>query len=185
MAKYTWDNYLEFLGAVPPSESDLKFFSSSEWLRPLLQETSSCKPVPFLARFDKENNTDKVFNKALKTTDTISNAIGLIRTDIDWQERVNRASQRKDPQHKGQTAVDYILPAYLRPDLSGFHDTARGGLLASIFDGAMSALALLLKQTATSDREALFTANLNVSYLAPVELPPYSTGSDMAGVPGR
>ncbi|KAF1817234.1 hypothetical protein P152DRAFT_12046 [Eremomyces bilateralis CBS 781.70] len=171
MAGYTWEQYLEFINGVPPDQQEIDFFSSVGWVRPYLQVSSPFTPIPFFSRFEKGNSNDRFFNKIINTPGTISNALGLVRKENDWATRFAVATNNGNAgTSQKQKEPDFILLAHLGTDLSGFTDTAHGGVLGALFDEAMSCCAELFRQA--SDRKSqLFTANLSVSYRAPVDVP--------------
>ncbi|KAF2657386.1 hypothetical protein K491DRAFT_756948 [Lophiostoma macrostomum CBS 122681] len=172
-----WTKYLDFVTNVPPPAADLCFFSSNTWLQPYLNTTSLYKPVPFFARFDKGGTFDRFFNTTINTSETVPYAIGLMRRDDDWKRQVRAVAESEAvrdtsvPIGPKPVEADFILLVRLRENVSGFESTAHGGFLGALFDEGMSACIETVRQAGPEQLGQLFTANLNVTFRAPVALP--------------
>jgi acyl-coenzyme A thioesterase PaaI-like protein len=172
-----WTKYLDFVTNIPPPAEDLSFFSSNPWLQPYFAITSLYRPVPFYARFDKGGTFDRFFNTIINTPDTVPYAIGLMRRDEHWKQQVKALSENQAVRDTSVSIgsecaqADFILLIHLREDVSGFESTAHGGFLGALFDEGMSACIETVRQVGTEQLGQLFTANLNVSFRAPVALP--------------
>ncbi|KAF9890174.1 hypothetical protein FE257_006335 [Aspergillus nanangensis] len=188
MKKYDWDNYLSFITEVPINPSTLAFFSALPCARPYLNPSSSpsspplplYQPIPFLSRYDKhDNTTDTFFSHAMNTDNTIPRLLSLLRRDILSPTPENVAQQQQaqtppsDPNNPPSSSPpDQIVFVQLGTGLNGFTDTVHGGVLASLVDEALSTcVEAFRQQLAGEDRAKLYTANLNVSYRAPVMSP--------------
>ncbi|KAF2743317.1 hypothetical protein M011DRAFT_471486 [Sporormia fimetaria CBS 119925] len=190
---HNWTTYTAFLRTSRASESDLKYFALHPWLAPLLSPGSPYRSVPFFSRLEKgENNTlDRFFNRVINTNDTIPHAIALVPGD-EWlalRRKELFASSTSSPSSSQQNVTgeekeqatteqettqkaeyDFILLTSLAPSLSGFTDTAHGGLLSALFDEAMGCCTAAFRNDDDAVQE-LFTVNLNVTYRRPVPLP--------------
>lgn len=179
---YTWENYLQFTQDVPAPTKDLNYLKQIPWLQPYFAIESPYKPIPFFSRLEKDSSLDRFFYKTINTPDTIPHCIALTRKDgAYWEARMAEASAAGTPNAHdkknskanecGWDNWDYILLLDLRPDLSGFRDTAHGGVLGALFDEAMGCCTAAYRSAPSERGTSLFTANLNVSYRATVELP--------------
>jgi acyl-coenzyme A thioesterase PaaI-like protein len=174
---YTWENYHDFINNVPAPAEDLQYFTTIPWLEPYLDTRGPYRPVPFFSRIEKETTLDRFFYKTINTPSTIPHAIALTRRDEhDWERRLSEVSSdnagiQTTAKDREPTEWDFVLLAHLCPDLSGFRDTAHGGVLGILFDEAMGCCTAAFRSAPSEKGTQLFTANLNVSYRATVELP--------------
>lgn len=179
---YTWENYLQFTQDLPAPPADLTYFKSIPWLQTYFTPESPYKPIPFFSRIEKDSSLDRFFYKTINTPDTIPHCIALTQKDeAYWERRMAEASKAgttktSAPSKKQENAHkwdewDYILLLDLRTDLSGFRDTAHGGVLSTLFDEAMGCGTAAYRSAPSEAGASLFTANLNVSYRATVDLP--------------
>ncbi|GES59587.1 hypothetical protein ATEIFO6365_0003086700 [Aspergillus terreus] len=160
---YDWDNYLDFLREVPVPADALSFFLARPSARPYNPPTYH--PIPWLSRHDKgDNTTDTFFSQALNSPNTIPRVLALLRADL-LEPDTPVPDDNDDSPHQ-------VLFVQLGTGLNGFTDTVHGGVLASLVDEALSTCVEAVRQQGAGESKAkLFTANLNVSYRAPVYSP--------------
>lgn len=172
MAKAEPQHYLDLLATAPVDNESLAFFSGHPCGLPYLTDSSPYQPVQFTPRCKKDDTSDTFFNQTLNTAKTIPHALALISKNI--LEMDPRMKEREP----GPLEPDFVLLVKIDTLLNGFRDTVHGGLLASLLDEALSccveALSSCLdlaQQRHPGERTRLYTANLNVSYRAPVISP--------------
>jgi hypothetical protein len=177
---YSWKTYRDFIANVPPAPQDVDYFSQVDWLQPYLGKTGPYRAAPFFSRLDKGTTLDRFYNKVINTPDTIPHALALVRKDDHYySKKLSNLPTNHDSNVTGSqkqapiapTEWDFILLVHLRPDLSGFKDTAHGGLLGALFDEAMGCCTSQFRADPPEELADTFTANLNVSFRATVELP--------------
>lgn len=172
MAKAETQHYLDLLVTLPVDNESLAFFSSHPCGFPYLSNASPYQPVQFTPRCKSNDKSNTFFNQTLNTANTIPRALALISKNI----------LEMNPRLKDIEAVplepDFVLLVKIDTLLNGFLDTVHGGLLASLLDEALSccveALSSchdLVQRRHPGERRRLYTANLNISYRAPVISP--------------
>ncbi|KAL5364830.1 HotDog domain-containing protein [Aspergillus floccosus] len=166
---YDWDNYLEFLREVPVPADALSFFLGRPSARPYQPPTYQA--IPWLSRLDKgDNTTDTLFSQALNSANTIPRVLALLRSDL--LEPNTPIPDGTTPGDENDEKPHQVLFVQLGTGLNGFTDTVHGGVLASLVDEALSTcVEAVRQQVAGQSKVKLFTANLNVSYRAPVYTP--------------
>ncbi|KAL4891085.1 HotDog domain-containing protein [Aspergillus ambiguus] len=171
MKHYDWDNYLEFIQEVPIPEDTLAFFSARPSAAPYPQPIY--RPIPWLSRYDKgDNTTDTFFSQAINSANTIPRVLALLRADILDAPRAADPDQDPNPAPRDDARPHQVLFVQIGTGLNGFTDTVHGGVLASLVDEALSTCVEAFRQQLNGESKAkLFTANLNVSYRAPVLSP--------------
>lgn len=174
MDKVEWQHYLSLLTTIPVDNESLAFFSRRPCGLPYLTDPSPYQPIPFTPRHEKNDTSDTFFNQTLNTANTIPHALALIRKDI--LEMNPRLKERESA--RGPLEPDFVLFANIDTLLNGFRDTVHGGLLASLLDEtlgccveALSCCLDLIQQRHSGEQTRLYTANLNISYRAPVTSP--------------
>ncbi|KAF4160323.1 hypothetical protein CNMCM6069_008673 [Aspergillus lentulus] len=164
----TWHGYFEFITTVPPPTESINFFSAQPSTHAYLQDTSAYQPIPFFSQYDKGDTSDTFFNETLRTAKTIPHALAVAR-----KEALNLRDKAADEWVTGGAdQPDYLLFVQLASGLNGYRDTVHGGVLASLLDEALGCCVEgFRQQLKAGERTALYTANLNVSYRAPVASP--------------
>ncbi|KAG2414852.1 hypothetical protein HFD88_006040 [Aspergillus terreus] len=170
---YDWDNYLDFLREVPVPADALSFFLARPSARPYNPPTYH--PIPWLSRHDKgDNTTDTLFSQALNSPNTIPRVLALLRADLlEPSTPVPGGTTTSPEEDAGPDETPHqVLFVQLGTGLNGFTDTVHGGVLAALVDEALSTCVEAVRQRDAGESKAkLFTANLNVSYRAPVYSP--------------
>ncbi|GIJ81533.1 hypothetical protein Asppvi_000032 [Aspergillus pseudoviridinutans] len=164
----TWHGYFEFITTVAPPTESVNFFSAQPCAHPYLQDTSAYKPIPFFSQYDKGDTSDTFFNETLRTARTIPHALAVARKEV-----LNLRDKAADERVTGSAGQpDYVLFVHLASGLNGYRDTVHGGVLASLLDEALGCCVEgFRQQLKAGERTALYTANLNISYRAPVASP--------------
>ncbi|KAF2014326.1 hypothetical protein BU24DRAFT_423313 [Aaosphaeria arxii CBS 175.79] len=170
MSEPTWARYLEFVNESQPPAKDLAFFTTIPWLQPYLKPSSPYRPIPFFSRIPKSTSEDKFFSKVINTPSTVSHGLSLVLKGDNFETRIADFADGKNGESATEEA-DFVYLVQLGSDLSGFEDTAHGGVLGALFDESMGACLERFRQTVEGRETLLFTANLSVSYRAPVDVP--------------
>lgn len=172
MSEVETQHYLNLLATVPGDNESLAFFSDHPCGVPYLTGSSQYQPVRFTPRCEKDDTSDTFFNQTLKSAGTIPHALALLRRNI--LEMDPRLKERES----APLEPDFVLLVKIDTLLNGYRDTAHGGLLASLLDEslsccveALSSCLDLIQQRHPEERTRLYTANLNISYRAPVTTP--------------
>lgn len=175
MSEVKTQHYLSLLGTGPVDNESLPFFSSHPCGLPYLTDPSPYQPVPFTPRYEKNDTSDTFFNQTLNTAGTIPHALALIRRDI---LELNPRLQERESDSAPSLEPDFVLLVKIDTCLNGFQGTVHGGLLASLLDEslgccveALSSCLDLVHQRHPGERARLYTANLNISYRAPLTSP--------------
>ncbi|KAL3488674.1 HotDog domain-containing protein [Aspergillus germanicus] len=167
--------YRAFINQIPVPESDLAFFATKPCARPYLDSSSAYRPVPFIARYEKHDTSDRFFSKTTNTASTIKHLLAVTRKEEDWAQRARDAltteeTEWRNPQTHGDEP-DMVVFLDLDSDINGFRDTAHGGVLAAILDEVIGTAIIGYQQSAMGGESRLYTAYLNLTYRAPVETP--------------
>lgn len=180
----------------PLTDSELNHFNTIPWAKSILQqslnlqdgsnENSEYVALNMPARVYKDyTDEDGYFAGTLGTKETIPFLVTLCRRNLD---EVSASLPTKpppnDPKAKGvftpSRPPDTItLVSMSAPGLSGHPKTAHGGVIATLFDEAMShlieahvsALDPARSSTDPRERDAIYTAQLDVRYRKPVYTP--------------
>ncbi|RAO73953.1 uncharacterized protein BHQ10_009965 [Talaromyces amestolkiae] len=181
----------------PLTDSELNHFNNIPWAKSILQQSLDLQgdnnQSEFVAyymptRVAKDyTDEDGFFAGTIGTKETIPYLVTLCRRNLD---QVSAALPTEppatvyDPKAKGvftpSRPPDTItLVSMSTPGLSGHPKTAHGGVIATLFDEAMShAVEAHLSasnpsrlSTDVRDRDAQYTAQLNVRYRKPVYTP--------------
>uniref|UniRef100_A0A093UVH2 Thioesterase domain-containing protein n=1 Tax=Talaromyces marneffei PM1 TaxID=1077442 RepID=A0A093UVH2_TALMA len=179
----------------PLTDSELNHFNTIPWAKSILQqslnlqgdssENSEYVAFNMPARVYKDyTDEDGYFAGTLGTNETIPYLVTLCRRDLNQVSAslpTKPPAAANDPKSKGtftpSRPPDIIqLVSMSAPGLSGHPNTTHGGVIATLFDEAMShtieahLLALTPSRSSTDPRErdAIYTAQLNVRYRKPV-----------------
>lgn len=183
----------------PLTDSELSHFNSIPWAKSILQQSlnlqeGSSDKSEYVAyymptRVSKDyTDEDGFFAGTLGTKETIPYLVTLCRRNLD---EVSAALPTKPPAaaNDPKAAKGVFTPSrppdtitlvsMSAPGLSGHPKTAHGGVIATLFDEAMShAVEAHLSASNPSrlssdprDRDAQYTAQLNVRYRKPVYTP--------------
>lgn len=174
MSEVKTQHYLSLLATGPVDNESLSFFSGHPCGLPYLSDSSPYQPVPFTPRCEKNDTSGTFFSQTLNTPETIPHALALIRRGIlELNPRLKERESDSAP-----LEPDFVLLVKIDTLLNGFQGTVHGGLLASLLDEslgccveALSSCLDLLQKRHPGERTRLYTANLNISYRAPVTSP--------------
>lgn len=170
------DFMTNFLTKNRVPEESLKHFASVDWTNRYLSD-ASYKPIPTFSRVLKEESgEDYFFSRTVNSPATIPHLITLQLKDLNSPPEVPRGTLKGKEKQTEVTKVpekpDCIMLLRLaRPGLDGHPHVIHGGMACAILD-EMIGLCLMLHQTHVhGPRDSLFTANLNVTFRAPVPTP--------------
>ncbi|EED21713.1 thioesterase family protein [Talaromyces stipitatus ATCC 10500] len=136
--------------------------------------------------FKDYTDEDGYFAGTLGTKETIPFLVTLCRRNLEQEVSASLPTQpppaandpkSKTPFNPSRPPDTITLVSMSTPGLSGHPRTAHGGVIATLFDEAMSHtieahLSLSPKpSTVTRERDAIYTAQLNVRYRKPVYTP--------------
>jgi acyl-coenzyme A thioesterase PaaI-like protein len=171
------ENILDFIDKVPVPQSDLDFFNSVSHLKHYLSPTNTqYRPVPFYSVYQKPHNpsADLFFARTIASQDTIPHRLLLLRTG-EWtipdlsNEDANGKQSRPFP---SPSTPEVVFLFDLRDGMNGFSHTAHGGSMCALLDETLGMCAETHRQIMFKDQKTLlYTAQLNVSFLAPVTTP--------------
>lgn len=161
----------------PPAES-VAHFQSVPWLNKYLS-SPKYKIIPTFSRHLKSSGEDYFFSRTINTPSTIPHMISLQLSDLKTPEPIpTTASTSDSSSHRTPTNVpenpDAVMLLSLgSPGLDGHPSVIHGGMSCAILDETMGLLVMLHDNNirGPGPRDSLFTANLNVSYRAPVPTP--------------
>lgn len=163
----------------PPTES-VEHFKSVAWLEPLMS-SPLYKMVPTYSRHLKSSGEDYFFSRTINTEATIPHMVSLqLRNFITAEPSTGKSStqQNIEQSHKQKTLVPenpdlLILITLGKQGLDGHPSTIHGGVTCALMDESMGFLIMLHANNLSGpgSRDSLYTANLNVSYRAPVPTP--------------
>ena len=167
----------------PPPES-VEYFKNVPWLNAHLS-SPLYRPVPTFSRHLKTSGEDYFFSRTINTPTTIPHMITLqLRNFVTPSETTATSNAGKNgpgrspDAHRQKTAVPenpdvLILVSLGKTGLDGHPATIHGGVTCAILDETMGLLVMLHDNNirGPGPRDSLYTANLNVSYRAPIPTP--------------
>ncbi|KAK5943668.1 hypothetical protein PMZ80_004676 [Knufia obscura] len=162
---------------APPTES-ISHFKSISWLQPLIT-SPKYKVIPTFSRHLKSSGEDYFFSRTINTTVTIPHMISIQLRDFNTPEPSNSpppsSTSHKTPAIAPSHPDALTLLSLSSPGLNGHPSTLHGGVTCAILDETMGLLIMLhdnnTKADGKEERDSLYTANLNVTYRAPVPTP--------------
>lgn len=169
-----------FLTRHRPPQEALDHFASIPWLNAHLSDPAY-KAIPTFSRHLKDTGEDYFFSRTINTPTTIPHMVSLRLQDFQTPEPTANVPDRQtenEPRHKVKTLVpekpDALMLLRLGgPGVDGHPQTMHGGVTCAILDETMGLLVMLHDNNVrhTGNRNALYTANLNVSYRGPITTP--------------
>ncbi|KAJ5046052.1 hypothetical protein NUH16_002877 [Penicillium rubens] len=161
--------YKELITKLQVSQEDVDFFANMPFARPYMDNTSLYQPVPFVSRYDKGDLSDKFFNKAIKSHDTIPRALAFMQRP----GFLHSPPTHEDGTELSQSAENpfFITFCQIESGVNGYIDTAHGGVLAALFDETLGLCAESYRVFVSEEGEHLLTASLEVTYRSPVRTP--------------
>jgi acyl-coenzyme A thioesterase PaaI-like protein len=161
--------YKGMIAKLQVSQEDIDFFSNMPFTRPYMDNMSPYQPVPFVSRYDKGDLSDKFFNKAIKSNDTIPRALAFMRKPGS----LHSPPTDDDGIDLSQSAENpfFITFCQIESGVNGYINTAHGGVLAALFDETLGFCAEAYRVFVASEGGHLLTAKLEVSYRSPVPTP--------------
>lgn len=169
-----WKNYIELLRDVPVDKDSLAAFSRLPSTKKFMSTNAHLQPVAFTSCITKNDSMDTFWNKTLKTPDTITHTIALIRKDIMTYQYQNGDNQENDQK---EWVPDFALIVQLGSQMNGFHNTVHGGLVAALLDECLGLTVEAIRSCFQSGANGLvtssplYTANLYINYRRPTESP--------------
>ncbi|KPI45925.1 uncharacterized protein AB675_531 [Cyphellophora attinorum] len=160
-----------------PREAHQYFTRPDSWLTPYIT-SPSYDPIPTFSRVLKRTGEDYFFSRTVATPQTIPHLISLQRKA--WHLPEETPKGQSIPYFDGDNRAKVAAPAepdtlfllaLARPGLDGHPHVIHGGMSCAILDEMMGLCIMLHHQHISGPRDSLFTANLNVSYKAPVPTP--------------
>ncbi|KAB8204030.1 HotDog domain-containing protein [Aspergillus parasiticus] len=165
--------FIDILNNVPPENASLTFFAALPCSRPYLNDSSPYQPITLPSRYNKNDSSDMFFCKTMNTPSTFPHILAFIRKEILRSNHLTWENLDRE-----QIGPDIVLLVHLGSGGNGFRDTAHGGVLAALLDETLGCCieswAIQLhasEQASSATRPRSYTANLNISYHAPVESP--------------
>lgn len=166
MYKHT---YRELISKLSVSQEDVEFFAKMPFVRPYLDKSGAYQPVPFVTRYDKGDLSDKFFNKAINSNDTIPRVLAFMRKEYSLQSPPTGSEGSDQPQ--GLEEPHFVTFCQLESGVSGYVNTTHGGVLAALLDETLGLCAETYRVFVSDEQEHLLTARLDVSYHSPVPTP--------------
>lgn len=172
------DFMAQFLDLHKPPQEAIDYFNSVPWLSKYLS-SRAYKLIATFSRHLKKSGEDYFFSRTLNTAVTIPHFLTLQLKDFKTPEPVTGKIQ---PQTIDQMRTETIAPEYPdavamislgNPGVDGHPNTIHGGVTCALLDETMGLLIMLhdTNVRGAGPRDALFTANLNVSYRLPIPTP--------------
>lgn len=167
-----------FIEQQKPPQEAIDYFRSMTWLKGHVEDPDY-KIIPTFSRHLKSSGEDYYFSRTINTEKTIPHFISLQRRNFVTPETSTSASRsRETPSHTTKTVVPeqpdcLVLISLGKQGLDGHPSTIHGGVTCAILDETMGLLIMLHDNNirGPGPRDSLYTANLNVSYRAPVPTP--------------
>lgn len=178
-SKMSDSSFMEtFIERQRPPQEAIDYFLSIPWLQNHIQD-ASYKIIPTFSRHLKTSGEDYYFSRTINTKQTIPHFVSLQRRDfVTPALSTAGASSRDIPSHTNKTIVPVqpdclILISLGKQGLDGHPSTIHGGVTCAILDETMGLLVMLHDNNirGPGPRDSLYTANLNVSYRAPIPTP--------------
>lgn len=170
-----YEEYHKFVETVPPPKRDLDFFKAIPWARHYFTDdngNTSYRPVPLYSRYAKPDTNDTFFSRTIANDDVIPHLLMLYRNGGWGNVTSDVPSDNKQRPFSAPPAPDAVLLFDLKDGMNGFAHTAHGGAMCAMLDEALGMTVEMHRQTLSSmDGTLMYTAGLNVSYLAPVPTP--------------
>lgn len=168
-----------FLTTHRPPQEAIEYFHSIPWLSSYLSNPLY-KIIPTFSRHLKASGEDYFFSRTLNTPITIPHMVTLQLADFKTVDPL--PSDVKLPPLQFSPGAKTAVPKH--PDavtmlclgtrgVDGHPGLIHGGVTCALLDETMGLLIMLHDNNirGPGPRDALFTANLNVSYRAPVNTP--------------
>jgi hypothetical protein len=134
-----------------------------------VDKSSAYKPVPFVTRYDKGDLSDKFFNNAIDSNDTIPRDLALMRKEYALK---GPSTGSKDPeQSQVPEEPHFIVLCQLESGVNGYVNTAHGRVLAALLDETLGLCAEAYRVFVSSEQEHILTAKLEVPYHSPLPTP--------------
>lgn len=163
----------------PPPES-VEYFKSIPWLESHISDPHY-QLIPMFSRHLKSSGEDYFFSRTINTETTIPHFIALRLRDLVTPDATTTNSTKQEnnvERHKQITIVPekpdaVMLLSIGDQGLNGHPSTIHGGVTCALMDETLGLLTMLHANNnpGTGSRDSLYTANLNVSYRAPVPTP--------------
>jgi len=180
MPEPSFADYLEYISTTPPPPATISRFNTVPWVRRYMENTAY-KAIPVFSRNPNNHGENNYFSKTVNSPTTIPHWLCMMRKDFSTlaeeprQASQPRVSMLSGPAPNGQEQApeypDCVLILELGSDLNGFPDTVHGGVLCAILDESLSLAVETHRQLTGNGRTELFTAQLNITYRAPVMAP--------------
>lgn len=190
MAPEQMDFLSKFINTHRVPEDALKYFHSIEWTHKYLSNPLY-QPVPTFSRVLKSSGEDFFFSRTVNTPSTIPHLVTLQLKEFPPLKEFSKGQIQVKGSHGEVTQVpenpDIIVLLKLGElGLDGHPSVIHGGMSCAILDEMMGLCVMLRRQNVSGNRDSLFTANLNVTFRAPVPTPSeVFVRSWVAGVEGR
>lgn len=173
----TADFMKTFLDTHSPPQEAVQHFQSAPWLNNLIS-SPKYKVIPTFSRHLKSSGEDYFFSRTINTECTIPHMISLQLRDFVTVEPGANASAPTITDHRTPTVAPehpeaITMLAIAGPGLNGHPETLHGGVTCAILDETMGLLIMLHDNNVHGNgpRDSFYTANLNVTYRAPVPAP--------------
>jgi hypothetical protein len=172
---------LDFIDQTPVPTSDLDYFGAIPHLNHYIHDPqTNYKAAAFISVYRKpgEPSADLFFARTIASEDTVPHRLLLLRKG-NWDIPSISATDENKTQGRPFPAPEtpeVILLYDLRDGMNGFPHTAHGGSMCALLDETLGMCAEIYRQTDTKreggkSKTTLYTAQLNVSFLAPVRTP--------------
>lgn len=167
-----------FLDLHHPPQEAIDYFNSVPWLSNYLS-SPAYHVIATFSRHLKASGEDYFFSRTLNTPTTIPHFITLQSNDFKTPDPVTGNAQHSITPSARSTTIAPDNPDALvmislgNPGVDGHPNTIHGGVTCALMDETMGLLVMLHDNNVRGPgpRDALFTANLNVSYRAPIPTP--------------
>jgi len=172
----TADFMKTFIEAHAPPQESVQHFQSAPWLNAHIS-SPKYKLIPTFSRHLKSSGEDFFFSRTVNTAVTIPHMISLQLHDFTTPEPTTETIPTTTDHRTVTKAPDHpdaiTMLALAGPGLNGHPSTLHGGVTCAILDETMGLLVMLHDNNirGAGPRDSLYTANLNVSYRAPVPTP--------------
>lgn len=176
----TSDFMSNFLEHHRPPQEAIDHFHTVPWLDKYLSG-SKYNIIPTFSRHLKRSGEDYYFARTINTLTTIPHMVTLQLKDFKTPNPTdsNAPTESRKPETKSRVAVAPEFPDAVTmisigtPGVDGHPGLIHGGVTCALLDETMGLLIMLHDNNVRGPgpRDALFTANLNVSYRLPIPTP--------------
>jgi acyl-coenzyme A thioesterase PaaI-like protein len=170
--KHGIHDFHSFIEQTPVPQADNEYFATIPHLRHYLKDTNY-RAAAFYSLYTKPNDptSDLFFAKTIRSMNTIPHTLMFLKTN-SWDLPSSPSGPTKSRPFLTPDLPDVTILFDLKEGMNGFAHIAHGGSMCSLLDETQGMCAEFHRQLQFRDQKTtLYTAQLNTSFLAPVQTP--------------